>query len=173
MFAALLAIAPAVRPAAAQAEGGRDARRKDAGLNADSLMLWASVSLGVAVQSGSERVSGSASIWSTYHSTAFSIRRAGTAKVFEAGDRYDTSVLYGRRAPTKYVVIVGGVGVGISGGHDHTTTKALPSETVLAVGAEADLSARFAGIGLSAFGTFGQTRNYGGIGLSLALGRLR
>lgn len=170
LFAAILPAGLAVRSAAAQAA---TSRARDAGFNADSLMVWASVALGPSVQSGFERAAGVASIWSTYRSMAFSVRQSGTSQVLEPGSRNDISVLYGRRAPTKLATIVVGIGVGISGGKAHSSFVPLPNETVLAVGGEADIGGRFVGVGLSAFGTFGQTRHYGGIGIGLALGRLK
>lgn len=129
------------------------------------------MTFGTSVQSNYERLAGDASVWATYGSKAASVRRSGVSQALEPGEKHDCSVLLGRRAESGRVTLVGGVGLGVASGS--SGVRPLPTETVLAVGGQANLAFSWVGIGVSGFGTFGNKLQYGGVGLTLALGRIR
>lgn len=135
--------------------------------------VWASLALGPATTNGGSRLGGDIAIWLTRDRLAVWVRDATASRVLEAGDLYDLSILAGIHPVTnRHVDFVAGAGLGIGRGHD-TGGGVLPTEPVLALGAQLNFNYRVAGVGVDGFATLGDSRAYYGVGLALALGWFR
>jgi hypothetical protein len=137
------------------------------------LKWWATLALGPGNANGRGRLGGDIGVWVTRDKLAIWVRDATAARLLEAGDFYDLSVLAGIHPLTsEHLDFVAGLGAGISRGHG-TGGENLPSEPVLAAGAQLNLNYRVVGIGLDGFATLGSSRWYYGIGLAVAAGWFR
>jgi hypothetical protein len=139
--------------------------------------FWVSAGLGV----GSEDFGGSANVAFQHGSHLFSLRTAATAGLFDDGFG-DVALLYGYATPTSRrhhagaaigIAIVNGC---IDPGEGGLFGSCIDQGTVLGLPIEAQLAwlpAKFLGIGLSGFGNLNRTRSFGGVTVSLQLGRVR
>jgi hypothetical protein len=139
--------------------------------------FWISAGLGV----GSEDFGGSANVAFQHGSRLFSLRTTATAGLFDDGFG-DVALLYGYATPTSRrhhagaaigVAIVNGC---IDPGEGSLFSSCIDQGTVLGLPIEAQLAwlpAKFLGIGLYGFGNLNRMRSFGGVTLSLQLGRVR
>ncbi len=142
--------------------------------------LWASGGLGV----GSDEFGVSANVAFQHGSHLFSLRTAATAGLFQDHDGFrDVALLYGYATPTSSRHHAGAaIGIAIvdacvdSEGGLFSSSSCIDQRTVLGLPIEAQLAwlpAKFLGIGLYGFGNVNRRRSFGGVTLSLQLGRVR
>jgi len=139
--------------------------------------FWVSGGLGV----GSEDFGGSANVAFQHGSHLFSLRTAATAGLFDDGFG-DVALLYGYATPTSSrhhagaaigIAIVDGC---VDPGDGGVFSSCIDQGTVIGLPIEAQLAwlpAKFLGIGLYGFGNINRRRSFGGVTLSLQVGRVR
>jgi hypothetical protein len=139
--------------------------------------FWVSAGLGV----GSEDFGGSANVAFQHGSHLFSLRTAATAGLFDDGFG-DVALLYGYATPTSRrhhagaaigIAIVNGC---VDPGEGSLFSSCIDQGTVLGLPIEAQLAwlpTKSLGIGLYGFGNLNRRRSFGGVSLSLRLGRVR
>jgi hypothetical protein len=131
--------------------------------------LWLSAGVGPGIADGERRIGGALSLWLTDGSQVFALRRAGASRLLEAGDSYDTALLYGRRKRLPSITAVVAAGLGISQGVSPSGDRQA-NELALALAGELALNVRFVGVGAGAFASVSGRRRVAGLVLLLEVG---